>query len=69
MAKHAKDKKAITVGVAYVGYKPPGTLEMFTEDWQKKYYRMLNLGERAVAVPEPQQVVVHGAHNAIHIII
>lgn len=60
MALHAKDKKSISVGVAYVGYKGPNELEMFTEEWQKKYYRMLRLGERAVKVPTPRQVVVHG---------
>ncbi|CAE8593797.1 unnamed protein product [Polarella glacialis] len=60
MAKQAKDKKAISVGVAYVGYKAPDELEMFTEEWQKKYYRMLGLGERATKVPQPRQVVVHG---------
>lgn len=60
MALQAKDKKAISVGVAYIGYKPPHELEMFTEAWQKKYFRMLQLGERAVKVPPPQQVVVHG---------
>lgn len=60
MALQAKDKKAISVGVAYIGYKPPNELEMFTEDWQKKYFRMLRLGERAVKVPPPQPRVVHG---------
>eukprot|EP00930_Biecheleria_cincta_P005773 TRINITY_DN106729_c0_g1_i1.p1 TRINITY_DN106729_c0_g1~~TRINITY_DN106729_c0_g1_i1.p1 ORF type:complete len:631 (+),score=112.12 TRINITY_DN106729_c0_g1_i1:85-1977(+) len=60
MASQAKDKKAISVGVAYVGFKPPDELEMFTEEWQKKYYRMLRLGERATKVPKPRQVVVHG---------
>jgi len=60
MAVQAKDKKSISVGVAYVGYKGPNELEMFTEEWQKKYYRMLRLGERAVKVPTPRQVVVHG---------
>ncbi|CAL1168458.1 unnamed protein product [Cladocopium goreaui] len=60
MASQAKDKKAISVGVAYVGYKAPDELEMFTEEWQKKYYRMLRLGERATRVPKPRQVVVHG---------
>jgi len=60
MASHAKDKKAISVGVAYVGFKAPDELEMFTEEWQKKYYRMLRLGERATLVPKPRQVVVHG---------
>eukprot|EP00913_Durusdinium_trenchii_P013875 g13026.t1 len=65
-----QDKKAISVGVAYVGYKAPDELEMFTEElmpmkpwapsWQKKYYRMLRLGERATRVPKPRQVVVHG---------
>lgn len=60
MASQAKDKKAISVGVAYVGYKSPDELEMFTEEWQKKYYRMLRLGERATKVPKPRQVVVHG---------
>jgi len=48
------------VGVAYVGYKGPDELEMFTEEWQKKFYRMLRLGERATKVPEPKQVVVNG---------
>eukprot|EP00933_Yihiella_yeosuensis_P050054 TRINITY_DN4781_c0_g1_i1.p1 TRINITY_DN4781_c0_g1~~TRINITY_DN4781_c0_g1_i1.p1 ORF type:complete len:397 (-),score=50.96 TRINITY_DN4781_c0_g1_i1:206-1396(-) len=33
---------------------------MFTEEWQKKYYRMLRLGERATRVPAPRQVMVHG---------
>ena len=28
---HLEDKKAISVGVAYVGYKAPEELEMFTE--------------------------------------
>lgn len=60
MALQAKDKRAISVGVAYVGYKGPDELEMFTEEWQKKYYRMLRLGERATFVPAPRQVVVHG---------
>jgi len=60
MAMHAKDKKSISVGVAYVGYKGPDELEMFTEEWQKKYFRMLRLGERATRVPPPRQVVVHG---------
>jgi len=60
MALQAKEKKTISVGVAYVGYKGPEELEMFTEEWQKKYYRMLRLGERAVKVPQPRQVVVHG---------
>lgn len=60
MASQAKDKKAISVGVAYVGYKSPDELEMFTEEWQKKYYRMLRLGERATRIPKPRQVVVHG---------
>eukprot|EP00931_Biecheleriopsis_adriatica_P087828 TRINITY_DN62243_c0_g1_i1.p1 TRINITY_DN62243_c0_g1~~TRINITY_DN62243_c0_g1_i1.p1 ORF type:complete len:651 (-),score=144.32 TRINITY_DN62243_c0_g1_i1:33-1922(-) len=60
MASQAKDKKAISVGVAYVGYKSPDELEMFTEEWQKKYYRMLRLGERSTRVPQPRQVVVHG---------
>jgi len=60
MALHARDKKAISVGVAYVGNKGPDTLEMFGEEWQKKYFRMLRLGERAVKVPAPRQVVVHG---------
>lgn len=60
MAMHAKDKKSISVGVAYVGYKGPDELEMFDETWQKKYYRMLHLGERCTRVPQPRQVVVHG---------
>jgi len=60
MALQAKDKKAISVGVAYVGYKGPDVLEMFTEEWQKKYFRMLKLGERATSIPPPRQVVVHG---------
>lgn len=60
MALQAKDKKAISVGVAYVGYRAPDELEMFTAEWQKKYYRMLQLGERATKVPTPRQVVVHG---------
>mmetsp|Transcript_38941 Transcript_38941/g.97850 ORF Transcript_38941/g.97850 Transcript_38941/m.97850 type:complete len:621 (+) Transcript_38941:143-2005(+) len=60
MALQAKDKKAISVGVAYVGYKGPDELEMFTEEWQKKYFRMLKLGERATTIPPPRQVVVHG---------
>lgn len=60
MALQAKDKKAISVGVAYVGYRGPDELEMFDEVWQKKYYRMLQLGERATKIPTPRQVVVHG---------
>jgi hypothetical protein len=60
MALQARDKKAISVGVAYVGYRPPDVLEMFTEEWQKKYFRMLRLGERAVKIPTPRQLVVHG---------
>lgn len=60
MALQAKDKKAISVGVAYVGYKGPDELEMFNEEWQKKFYRMLKLGERATKVPAPRQVAVHG---------
>lgn len=60
MAVQARDKKAISVGVAYVGYRGPDELEMFTEEWQKKYYRMLKLGERATKIPAPRQVSVHG---------
>lgn len=64
MAMQARSKKIISVGVAYVGYKPAGELEMFDEVWQKKYYRMLRLGERPARVPEPTQVHVHGeAYN------
>lgn len=60
MALQSKDKKAISVGVAYVGYRGPDELEMFTEEWQKKYYRMLKLGERSTKIAPPRQVVVHG---------
>ena len=48
-----------------VGYFPgttrPGCWNhRMHQEWQKKYYRMLRLGERATRIPKPRQARKHG---------
>lgn len=75
MAYHAKDKWALSVGVAYCPYVKrrcefdkedqwkaynPDELQICGAEWQKQYFRMLNLGERSTSVPKPRNVNVRG---------
>ena len=48
-----------------VGYFPGTTRHgcwnhRMHQEWQKKYYRMLRLGERATRIPKPRQAWKHG---------